>query len=259
MGRMTISGRSHANVYDLFAPVYARVFGAQSSAALLPLLEKTILSELPAGARVLDVCCGPAYIARELTARGLRVTGIDNSPALLAYARQIAPHADLILADARSFDVGTGFDAALCNYNSLCHFTCEDELAQVFSSVRRALRRGGRFLFDVYMEPAYRRRWRGSYTVDADGFHCVVHPSYDAERSQAHNLIKLRWADGEAEFDLVQHCHPEEAIRSALDAAGLGLLQTFDAGRDWHIPRETGRWFFLCERPQTKSPAAAEL
>lgn len=246
---MTISAQSHPNIYDLFAPVYARVFGAQSSAALLPLLDRVILTELPAGARVLDVCCGPAYIARDLTARGLRVTGIDNSPALLAYARQIAPEADLILADARSFDVGTGFDAALCNYNSLCHFTCEVELAQVFSSVERALKRGGRFMFDVYMEAAYRRRWRGSYTVDADGFHCVVHPSYDAERGQAHNLIKLRWSEGEAEFDLVQHCHSEEAFRSSLQTAGLTLLQTFDAGRDWQIPRESGRCFFLCERP----------
>lgn len=246
---MTLPVQPHANVYDLFAPAYARVFGAQSSAALLPVLERTILATLQPGARVLDVCCGPAYVARDLMARGLRVTGIDNSPALLAYARDIAPHADLILADARSFQVGTGYDAALCNYNSICHFRCEDELVQVFSGVHHALRSGRRFMFDVFMEPAYRRRWRGSYTVDADGVHCVVHPSYDPERRQAHNLVKLRWSEGEAEFDLVQYCHPEEVLRSSLERAGLKLVQIFDAGRDWQIPRESGRWFWLCERP----------
>ncbi|WP_199033178.1 bifunctional 2-polyprenyl-6-hydroxyphenol methylase/3-demethylubiquinol 3-O-methyltransferase UbiG [Ralstonia sp. ASV6] len=47
-------------------------------------------AELPAGASVLDVACGSGRHARWLTARGLRVTGVDRDVAALAGLAGIA-------------------------------------------------------------------------------------------------------------------------------------------------------------------------
>ena len=65
------------------------------------------------GVDVLDVGCGPGEIARLLTERGARVTGIDVSPRMLARAR---PHlAEGLERDIDSLDLGRTFDAVLCS------------------------------------------------------------------------------------------------------------------------------------------------
>ena len=47
------------------------------------------------GARLLDVGCGGGYLARELAARGARVTGIDISPRMIEHARRMEDDAPL--------------------------------------------------------------------------------------------------------------------------------------------------------------------
>jgi SAM-dependent methyltransferase len=59
-----------------------------------------LAASLPAGARVLDLGCGTGLpTARQLTAAGLRVTGVDLSAGMLAIARENVPGADYVHAD----------------------------------------------------------------------------------------------------------------------------------------------------------------
>jgi SAM-dependent methyltransferase len=59
-----------------------------------------LAASLPAGARVLDLGCGTGLpTARQLTASGLRVTGVDLSPGMLARARTNVPEADFVQGD----------------------------------------------------------------------------------------------------------------------------------------------------------------
>lgn len=55
---------------------------------------------LPSGARVLDLGCGTGLpTAKQLADAGLRVTGVDLSPGMLAQARAHVPAADFVRAD----------------------------------------------------------------------------------------------------------------------------------------------------------------
>src|SRR4029453_9589829 len=74
----------------LFAPLgptYDRV-GAALSLGQDPLWRRFLVSRLPRGGHVLDVATGTGLVAAELLRRGFRVTGVDQSPEMLAVARR---------------------------------------------------------------------------------------------------------------------------------------------------------------------------
>jgi ubiquinone/menaquinone biosynthesis C-methylase UbiE len=52
------------------------------------------------GQRVLDAACGPGLYAEELVRRGARVSGFDQSPAMVRLARERTPQADFRVHDA---------------------------------------------------------------------------------------------------------------------------------------------------------------
>ena len=74
---------------------------------------------LAAGARVLDLGCGCGVpVARELVARGYRVTGLDLSPVQIARAHALVPGAEFVLGDMSEAAFAPGsFDAAVAFYS----------------------------------------------------------------------------------------------------------------------------------------------
>lgn len=105
--------RRHARA--LFAPLgptYDRV-GAALSFGQDPRWRRLLVSRLPNdGGEVLDVATGTGLVAKVLVERGFRVTGVDQSPEMLALARQrFGDRVELVEASAdelpfadRSFD-----------------------------------------------------------------------------------------------------------------------------------------------------------
>lgn len=69
------------------------------------------IAGLPRGGSVLDVGCGAgAPIAEYLLETGLRVTGVDSSPALIALCAQRYPAGEWVVSDMRALALGRGFD-----------------------------------------------------------------------------------------------------------------------------------------------------
>lgn len=237
--------------YDLFAEVYGKHFGVETTRRLLPVHHKLILRHLPPGSDVLDLCCGSGQLAAALSGRGFRVTGIDNSHQMLRLARRNAPAATFLLADARFFQLPQVYAGALCTFNSLAHVHRYSDLEAVFRNVNRALAPSGLFLFDLFLEPAYLRRWRGNFSVVEDGQVCVVDASYNPETRFGRNDITVfelerQWR--RADITLLQKCHSEDDIFSALKASGFDDVCRFDGENDLNLENEHGRAFFLCRK-----------
>ncbi len=93
----------HRSDYDGFAWFYDRHWGDEFSARVLPVVEKLLLSRLPPGGRILDLCCGMGRLAAALGKRGFSLTGVDASKGMLRFARGNAPSTNFFQADARSF------------------------------------------------------------------------------------------------------------------------------------------------------------
>lgn len=106
---------------------------------------------LKAGARILDVGCGPGWLAEYFARFGYEVTGIDISPEMIAVARerierlaygvdQNTPlRARFLVHDIEQAPLAEKFDAIIC-YDALHHFADEHK---VFHHLAEMLDYGG--------------------------------------------------------------------------------------------------------------------
>lgn len=216
--------------YDEFAWLYEREWGA-SSLTFLPALNSLALDALAVGSRVLDLACGTGQLAALLSERGFRVTGLDNSPQMLALARLRAPSADFVLADARTFALSETFDAVVSVYDSLNHIMSTAELHQVFKRVHAVLAPGARFIFDLNTEAAYPATWQDSFVGEDHA--AIVRLNYDPQtRTMRFDATLFRPSSGywkRRDVVLFQRCHAESDVRDALHAAGFVDIATVPA------------------------------
>ena len=107
---------------------------------------------LQAGNSVLDLGCGPGLYAARLAKKGLRVTGVDYSRRSIEYATQYAAehHLDIRYRyqDYLTLEDEGLYDAALLIYGDFCPLSPEQR-STLLGNVRRALKPGGHFAFDV--------------------------------------------------------------------------------------------------------------
>ena len=54
--------------YDPLAWFYNRYWGNQYHDRIVPLVERTVLSRIPPGGHVLDLCCGTGFVTGQLIA-----------------------------------------------------------------------------------------------------------------------------------------------------------------------------------------------
>lgn len=154
-----------------YAAVYDALYGGKDYAGESDLIAHlfALHADGPV-ASVLDLGCGTGGHALPLAGRGLRVTGVDRSPAMLAHARAksaemaaemtagmagatvAAP--EFIEADVRTLRLGRVFDAAIMMFAVLGYQHDDDALLATLASVRRHLPPSGLFLFDVWYGPA---------------------------------------------------------------------------------------------------------
>jgi SAM-dependent methyltransferase len=88
-----------------------------------------LVALLQKGARVLDLGCGGGMpVASHLVAQGMRVTGVDASPSLIALCRERLPDEEWIVADMRGLTLEARFDGILA-WDSFFHLTPDDQRA----------------------------------------------------------------------------------------------------------------------------------
>jgi cyclopropane fatty-acyl-phospholipid synthase-like methyltransferase len=106
------------------------------------------LEGLAPASHVLDLGCGTGRpIAEAVLARGHRVTGVDQSGVLLAFARARFPQATWIESRIQDFDCDDRFAGIVC-WDALFHID-RAEHAGVFQRCAALLEPGGRLMLTV--------------------------------------------------------------------------------------------------------------
>jgi ubiquinone/menaquinone biosynthesis C-methylase UbiE len=97
--------------------------------------------KLEPGDHLLEVGCGGGLLLRDARAGGARTTGIDHSEDMVALARERAPGADVVLAQAETLPFGDETFTAIAM--AIVFFFLADPVG-VLRKCRRVLRPGGR-------------------------------------------------------------------------------------------------------------------
>lgn len=161
------------------------------------------LAPLPAGARVLDVGCGPGRHARLLHEAGLRVTGLDLSAVLLRRARAATP-APLVRADMRALPIrARSMDLVVNLFTSFGYFDDDAAHASVIRGMADTLVPGGRLVLDFLNADQVRHALGGSAAVPVagpSGSHSVKSLSADGR----HVVKTITLADGTVHVERVR-------------------------------------------------------
>jgi SAM-dependent methyltransferase len=108
-----------------------------------------LAEELSSGGHLLDLGCGCGVpLARELSHRGIAVTGVDISEVQIARARELVPNATFIVADATVVTFTPARFDAVCSLYALIHLP-QDEQRLVIDRIGQWLKPGGLFLATV--------------------------------------------------------------------------------------------------------------
>jgi len=150
-------------VFDkVYAEQYDLLYGEKDYEAECDLLEEAFRRYAMGKVQsILDLGCGTGSHAIPLAQRGYVVTGVDLSEDMLAHARQKAQALPTQVqpptffhGDARTVEVGQTFDAALMMFAVLGYQLENNDVAAALKTVRKHLRPGGVFIFDVWYGPA---------------------------------------------------------------------------------------------------------
>jgi SAM-dependent methyltransferase len=114
-------------------------------------IHHTLLRSRPTA--ILDLGCGPGLYTSRLARLGHSCTGIDFSPASIAYARTsaAAQHIDCRyqLEDMRSANFGSGFGLAICIFGEINVFR-RDHATNILRKAYAALADGGVLLLEAH-------------------------------------------------------------------------------------------------------------
>ena len=181
-----------------------------------------LIERLGQGCRsVLEPGCGTGRMLEALARAGFAVVGIDNAPAMVAFARSrlaaAGVAAEVVEADMTTFDLDRTFDGAVCPINTLLHLAPGD-LALHLERMARHLEPGARYLVQVGVfdgpelpPPSEWNAERGDV-----GFRITWSPTTrDADRGREEHRSRIEFTSGPRRGEVLEESHVMTAWTSA--------------------------------------------
>jgi SAM-dependent methyltransferase len=193
-----------------------------------------LLAELAAGGPALELAVGTGRVALPLSARGVRVEGIELSPHMVEQleAKPGAHAVPVTLGDMTTTRVAGTFTLVYLLWNSIMNVTTQDEQAAVIANAARHLGPGGRFLVEVLV-PQLRGVPPGqvgrAFTLEPEHVGIETFNDMVGQVSWSHHYMQIGGR-------LVHHAAPYRYVwPSELDLmARLAGLRLRDRWAGWH-------------------------
>ena len=168
------------------------------------------------GEHILDLGCGTGHLTSQIAERGADVIGLDASASMIAQARQNYPKLKFVLADARTFELGSGFDAVFSN--AALHWIPEP--AQVIASVAGALKPGGRFVLEMGAKGNIARIVEALVAVLEEAGYKATNPWYFPSAAEYASALEQQNFEVQALWTIERWSkleHPERGLREWLE------------------------------------------
>ncbi|QUI29638.1 class I SAM-dependent methyltransferase [Streptomyces alfalfae] len=226
---MTRTGGFQAE--DFWIEFHDFLFSEQRHAQAEELLDTSPLLSFPAGARVLDLCCGPGVFTVPLARRGHDVTGVDLSPAMLGRARERAADADAqvtyVQADARDYAAPGAFDVVLNMFTSFGYFEDPADNARVLRTMYTCLVPGGTLVLDLAGKELLARRVTPPKVVRRGEDLMVQTDTVLDDWARLRSDWVLVRGERVTRATLVWFVYSAVELRQMAEAAGFGRVEVF--------------------------------
>ena len=107
--------------------------------------------------KIINFGCGTGKHDIELSKLGYHCAGIDMSPLMIEIAKENSSKEDMninfAVADIPEYEPTEKFDAVISLFHVMSYQNGNDDILAAFQAARKALDRGGVFLFDVWYGP----------------------------------------------------------------------------------------------------------
>lgn len=200
----------------------------------------TMLAELAAGGRVLELAVGTGRVALPLSRRGIEVHGIELSPHMADQLRKKAgaERIGLTIGDMTTTRVEGSFRLVYLVFNTIMNVTTQEEQVAVFANAAAHLESGGLFVVEVLV-PQLRRlpstELGRVFTMEDDHVGIETFDDVAGQISWSHHWMQV---DGR----LVRHSAPYRYVwPSELDLmARIAGLELRDRWSGWDREPFTG-------------------
>ena len=170
---------------------------------------------------------------------------------MLRFARENAPGAEFVHADARAFKLPDKFRAVISAFDSLNHVMELEELKLVFRNVCAALEDDGLFLFDLNLEDEAELMGNSLDMVEEDHV-CVVRASYKLEEKlKRYDVTMFTLEDAawrRSDLTLLQRYYNPDDVIAALAECGFSRVKAYDARREFGFTLSDGRMFYFAKK-----------
>ena len=248
-------------MYDDFAGVYDALMDDYDydawSAHYLDLL--ALDGEAPP-ARAAECACGTGSLTVRLARRGISMTGVDSSAAMLRRAEEKARAWGVQIAfvrqDMRRLALTRRTDAVLCTCDGLNYLTGEEDVLSFLRAAYEALLPGGALCFDCSSRHKLEELMGDSFFgEERDGIATLWQNRLNRETHvlQMDVTFFVREEDGRYRRFREQHrqrAHSEREIVAWLKQAGFERIRAF-GGMGLDAPRESdARIHYLARKPR---------
>jgi ubiquinone/menaquinone biosynthesis C-methylase UbiE len=256
------------SLYHKFAQIYAKGYYPEFSlhfSGLLPDLCDHY--GIPASGKLLDVACGEGTFANHSARQGWAVTGIDQSDEMLDLARKQSGKSSsdvkFLKVDMRELEFCDEFDLATCLFDTVNYMLEEIDLKLTFSSVNRALKPSGWFIFDMNTIYGLSTRWTAqsnSVPIDTEDLIAIHRPVFDFEKQLASMHITgfIRQNKYWERLDEIhqERGYPIESIKTLLEEIGFQVVDCLGKIEDFSPPKvDSGRVWFIARKKDLSSHA----
>ena len=206
---------------------------------------------------VLDLACGTGNITHLLSKGGYDLIGIDMSEDMLAVARQKGSKPLFVCQDMRKFELHGAVDAIICLCDSLNYLDEPKDLLAVFRRVKKYLKPGGCFIFDINTPYKYEHILANNTfsQIGRDSCYIWVNTYYPFpdERINEYDLhLFIRQPSGlyrKYQEIHLQKAHTPSEVEAALSESGLELLAIYDELTKNPPNAFSERLFFVVKAP----------
>lgn len=189
-----------------------------------------VLNLIP-GQEILDLPCGHGRHSNILAKKGYKVTGIDNNPEFISFAKQNSEDikVEYFLQDMREVNFDNRFDAVLNLFTSFGFFSDEENL-EVLSRMSKSLIKGGRLILETV-----NRDWALKQTKE-NGLVWLLYPDNKVFlANNKFNIFNGRWFSDQIIVENGKSFQQHQDIRlytyteinSMFERAGMEITKVF--------------------------------